>query len=141
MPKSLISNSGEDYTIFTNKEIDKMLRTHSTFHFNRGDFNFFSQSGEAAYSYWCQSVPLTKEEVAWCNDSHDLALGILFNKLRLNLQEDGVTVGRIKNIDQQFDCRCQIELFFPADNRAIFKVQRIDLNWMADMHLEFEFRM
>lgn len=111
MPKSLISNSGEDYIIFTNKEIDKTLRAQSTFYFNRGDFNFFSQSGKAAYSYWCQSVSLTKEEVAWCNDSHDLALGILFNKLRLNLQEDGVTAGRIKNIDQQFDCRCQIELF------------------------------
>ncbi|WP_203246043.1 hypothetical protein [Sporosarcina beigongshangi] len=141
MPKSLISDSGEDYIIFTNEEIDKTLRTHSAFHFNRDDLNFFSQHGNAAYSYWCQSVSLTKEEVAWCNDSHDLAVGILFNKLRLNLQEDGVTAGRIKNIDQQFDCRCQIELFFPDDNRAIFKVQRIDLNWMADMHLDFEFRM
>ena len=142
MPKSLIANSGEDYIIFTNKEIDKTLRTHSTFHFNRGDFNFFSQSGKAAYSYWCQSVSLTKEEVAWCNDSHDLAVGILFNKLRLNLKEDGVTAGRIKNVDQQFDCRCQIELFFPDDNGvgAMFKLQRIDLIWMADMHLDFEFK-
>jgi len=65
----------------------------------------------------------------------------LFNKLRLNLKEAGVTVGKIKNVDQQFDCRCQIELFFPDDNRAIFKVQRIDLNWMTDMHLDFEFKM
>ena len=141
MPKSWISNLGEDYTIFTNKDIDKTLRTQSTFHFNRGDFNFFSQSGKAAYSYWCHSVSLTKEEIAWCNDSHDLAVGILFNKLRLNLQEDGVTAGRIKNVDEQFDCRCQIELFYPADNRAMFKLQRIDLNWMADMHLDFEFRI
>jgi len=141
MPKSLISNSGEDYIIFNNKDIDKVLRVQSTFHFNRGDLNFFSRYGAASYSYWCQSVCLTKEEVEWCNDSHDLAVGILFNKLRLKLKEAGVTVGKIKNVDQQFDCRCQIELFFPDDNRAIFKVQRIDLNWMADMHLDFEFKM
>lgn len=141
MPKSWVSSSGEEYTIFTNKDIDKTLRTQSTYYFNRGDLNFFSQFGKATYSYWCQSVSLTKEEIAWCNDSHDLAVGILFNRLRLNLQEDSVTAGRIKNVDEQFDCRRQIELFYPADNRAMFKLQRIDLNWMADLHLDFEFRM
>lgn len=141
MPKSLISNSGKDYIIFTNKEIDKTLRAQSSFYFNRGDFNFFSQYGKASYSYWCQSFCLTKEEIEWCNDSHDLAVAILFDKLRLNLQVDGVTAGKIKNVDQRFDCRCQIELFFPDDNRAIFKLRRIDLNWMADMHLDFEFRV
>lgn len=140
--KSFHSNWGQEFTLFSSLDIDKILGISNSFHFNRGDFNFFSQHGKSAYAYWSRFVRLSDDEKSACDYDHDEAVLQLFQKLEILLGDPKELRNRLDRIMKVYDCTCLIELIFPQRlSGALFKIPHSYLEWLAKLEVPFQFRM
>lgn len=140
-PKSLIDpKPDEDVKVFNHQDINQLLNISDTFHFNRGEPNFFSQHGKASYAFWAHSFYLKKQEIENLNDSHDAAIRKLFEQLKLYLTQTKITEKQITNIKEQYNCRCEVLLTVPiSPNKINFKIAREELRILVDIGLDFSY--
>ena len=140
-PQSFYEDSEEDVRIFAESDITGILGADSNFHFNRGDLNFFSQHGAAAYSFWTHAFSLSDEEAAGLNHDHDLALALLFKKLKEFVGKHQITPKKIEDLHRRFDCRCEILFIAPNwyGGGMLFRVNPSDLLFMAELDLTFKY--
>ncbi|WP_422124445.1 hypothetical protein DHX103_06410 [Planococcus sp. X10-3] len=140
-PKSFYDADDAHIQVSTNADVDDILGTTSNFHFNRGETNFFAQHGPAAFSFWSRSFILTDEEADRLNHNHDLALELLFEKLKAFVDSHHITFEKMEDLQEQFDCR--FEILFIAPNwyggGMLFRVKPADLLFMANLNIPFHF--
>lgn len=119
-PKSFYApEEFEHVEVFNHQEINSQLNLTDTFHFNRGEPNFFSQHGPAAYAFWAHSFYLNKREADLLNDNVAHLLELLFEQLENYLQENEVTKEKINAVKELYDCRCEV-LFSTLRQPEIF---------------------
>lgn len=140
-PKSLIDpEPDKDIKVFNHQDINKLLNTSDTFHFDRGEPNFFSQYGKASYAFWAHSFYLEKEEIESLNDSHDAAIKKLFEKLKWYLTEINITERQIINVKEIYNCRCEVLLAVPiSPSKTTFKITKQQLKTLVDIGLDFSY--
>lgn len=140
--KSFHSNWGQEFKLFSSTDIDAILGITNSFHFNRGDFNFFSQHGKAAYAYWGRFVRLSDNQKSACAYDHDEAVLQLFQNLEALLGDPKDLRNRLDVIMKEYDCTCLIELIFPEGlSGALYKIPHSHIEWLAKLEVPFQFRM
>lgn len=142
-PKSFYDPLPDEHIkVFTNQDINKILGVNSTYFFNRGDFNFFSQYGNAAYSFWTHSFYLTSADIVQASDNHDVAVDLLFAKAMEYFKKNNITNEKIARVLESFDCKCQLMLSVPISNRGIiFDIKSDKLKFIAEYDIEFGYRV
>lgn len=132
----------ENIKVFMNHDINKMLGIDCTYFFNRGDFNFFSQYGNAAYSFWTHSFYLTSADIVRASDNNDVAVDLLLAKVREYFKKSNITNEKIVQILELFDCNCELMLSVPISNNGIiFNIKSDKLKFIAGYDIEFSYRV
>jgi len=130
--------------VFEHTDINKVLCINSSFHFNRGDHNFFSGYGRAAYSCWARTFTLLDDEVKVLNDDHDLALTVLIGKLNDFIVKHQLNAGHVKKLKDNFDLngKWQAILFTPNSlPPVIFDLNYEDMRFLVDLEMGFSYRV
>lgn len=132
----------EHIKVFTNQDINKVLGVNSTYYFNRGDFNFFSQYGNAGYSFWTHSFYLTSADIVRASDNHNVAVDLLLAKVMEYFKKNNITNEKIAHILGSFDCFCELMLSVPNSNSGIsFKIKSDKLKFIAEYDIGFGYRV
>ncbi|WP_203333507.1 hypothetical protein [Planococcus beigongshangi] len=142
-PKSFYApEEFEHVKVFNHQEINSYLNLTDTFHFNRGEPNFFSQHGPASFAFWARSFYLNKEEADLLNSDVEGLLEILFEKLKNYLIENEVTKEKISVLKQVFDCRCEAlfsTLRQPGIRTGPFTLRQGPLQTLTEFGIDFEY--
>ena len=142
-PKSFYDSVGDEHVkVFNHQEINSYLNLTDTFHFNRGEPNFFSQHGPASFAFWARSFYLNKEEADLLNSDVEGLLEILFEKLKNYLIENEVTKEKISVLKQVFDCRCEAlfsTLRQPGIRTGPFTLRQGPLQTLTEFGIDFEY--
>lgn len=143
-PKSFYEDPESANTkVFKSSDIENLLNVKSSIHFNRGEDNFISGHGKAAYAYWAKAYSLTDEEIAPLEDNPNEALRILIRKLRHFIEENKIDKTHLHFLKQNFDLsgNWKVLLSYPHSlNSLNFEVHSEDMQFLASLDLEFGIR-
>lgn len=132
----------EDIKVFTNQDINKMLGVNCSYFFNRGEFNFFSQHGKAAYSFWTRSYYLNSADIVRASDNNNIAVDLLLAKAKEDFKQNNITGDKIAHVLGSFDCICELMLTVPISKHGInFIIKSDKLKFMAEHNIDFGYRV
>ncbi|WP_144511082.1 hypothetical protein [Bacillus sp. FJAT-22090] len=140
-PKSYLDPVPDsEVKVFTNDDINQLLEVESTFYFNRGDHNFFSQHGKAHYSFWTHTFFLDKLDIKKARDNNDHAVYLLLEKVKEFFNKYSITNDKILTVLSSFNCRCKIMLVVPeSKNGIIFDISTEHLKFMSGYDFKFSY--